>query len=104
MSDTFNDNNLDNLLNTHFAGRVVRKERTQRVKEGASVTVYVLECPVGMYCASDDQGLITKDLKYAQTILADSYLRPQEAKHVKSLVQKMRCFSGAARQGSRHRA
>lgn len=30
------DSDLDTLLNTHFAGRVVRKDLTQRVKEGAT--------------------------------------------------------------------
>lgn len=41
--------NLDSLLNKHFAGRVVRKDLTKLVKEGANVPVYVLEYLLGMY-------------------------------------------------------
>ena len=42
-----NDRNLDDLLNRHFAGRVVRKDLTKLVKEGANVPVYVLEYLLG---------------------------------------------------------
>ena len=34
---------IDVLLNIHFAGRVVRKDLTKLLKEGANVPVYVLE-------------------------------------------------------------
>ena len=37
------DKDLDQLLNEHFAGRVVRKDLTKLIKEGANVPVYVLE-------------------------------------------------------------
>nr|WP_273423928.1 anti-phage BREX system Lon protease BrxL [Halomonas sp.] len=43
VTGALQDADLDTLLNTHFAGRVVRKDLTQRVKEGANVPVYVLE-------------------------------------------------------------
>ena len=39
---------LDALLNQHFAGRVVRKDLTKQLKEGANVPVYVLEYLLGM--------------------------------------------------------
>ena len=45
---------LDIKLNQVYAGRVVRKDLTKRLKEGASVPVYVLEYLLGMYCATDD--------------------------------------------------
>ena len=45
---------LDNLLAQYFPGRVVRKDLTKMLKEGANVPVYVLEYLLGMYCASDD--------------------------------------------------
>ena len=45
---------LDDLLNMHFAGKVVRKDLTKLIKEGANVPVYVLEYLLGMYCASND--------------------------------------------------
>ena len=34
---------LNVKLNEHFAGRVVRKDLTKKIKEGANVPVYVLE-------------------------------------------------------------
>lgn len=46
------DESLNDLLNQHFAGRVVRKDLTKLVKEGANVPVYVLEYLLGNYCAS----------------------------------------------------
>ena len=46
------DTGLDDLLNRHFAGKVVRKDLTKLVKEGANVPVYVLEYLLGNYCAS----------------------------------------------------
>ncbi|WP_425059048.1 hypothetical protein SCACP_37020 [Sporomusa carbonis] len=49
---------LDKKLNTHFAGKVVRKDLTQKIKEGANVPVYVLEYLLGMYCATDDEDSI----------------------------------------------
>ena len=49
------DTSLDDLLNRHFAGRVVRKDLTKLVKEGANVPVYVLEYLLGTYCATNDE-------------------------------------------------
>lgn len=45
---------LDTLLNEHFQGKVVRKDLTKLLKEGANVPIYVLEYLLGIYCASDD--------------------------------------------------
>jgi ATP-dependent Lon protease len=49
---------LDALLNEHFQGKVVRKDLTKLLKEGANVPVYVLEYLLGMYCASEDEDVI----------------------------------------------
>ena len=46
--ESANDKELDQLLNEHFAGRVVRKDLTKLIKEGANVPVYVLEYLLGM--------------------------------------------------------
>jgi ATP-dependent Lon protease len=70
---------LDELLNRHFAGKVVRKDLTKLIKEGANVPVYVLEYLLGMYCASDDEEIIRDGLQTVKTILADNYVRPDEA-------------------------
>ncbi len=83
-----NDEDLDKLLNTHFAGRVVRKDLTKLIKEGANVPVYVLEYLLGMYCATDDPEVIEQGLQNVKTILADNYVRPDEAEKVKSLVRE----------------
>ena len=60
MENEIDTNNLDSMLNQHFAGRVVRKDLTKLVKEGANVPVYVLEYLLGMYCASDDKEIIAE--------------------------------------------
>ncbi len=83
-----NDEDLDKLLNTHFAGRVVRKDLTKLIKEGANVPVYVLEYLLGMYCATDDPEVIEQGLQNVKTILAENYVRPDEAEKVKSLVRE----------------
>jgi ATP-dependent Lon protease len=79
---------LDNLLNQHFAGRVVRKDLTKMVKEGANVPVYVLEYLLGMYCASDDTDVIREGLVTVKRILAENYVRPDEAEKIKSKIRE----------------
>ncbi len=86
--ETTEDQELDQLLNTHFAGRVVRKDLTKLIKEGANVPVYVLEYLLGMYCASDDPEVIEQGLRNVKTVLAENYVRPDEAEKVKSLVRE----------------
>ncbi len=82
------DTDLDQLLNANFAGRVVRKDLTKLIKEGANVPVYVLEYLLGMYCASDDPDVIEQGLGNVKTVLAENYVRPDEAEKVKSLVRE----------------
>jgi ATP-dependent Lon protease len=81
--------NIDELLNEHFAGRVVRKDLTKLLKEGANVPVYVLEYLLGMYCASDDEDVIQEGMKTVKDILADNYVRPDEAEKVKSKIREL---------------
>src|SRR6516225_10180035 len=83
-----NGRNLDDLLNQHFAGRVVRKDLTKLVKEGANVPVYVLEYLLGTYCASNDEEVIQEGLKTVKRILAENYVRPDEAEKVKSIIRE----------------
>lgn len=83
---------LDRLLNEHFAGRVVRKDLTKRLKEGANVPVYVLEYLLGMYCASDDQTVIDAGMETVKKILAENYVRPDEAEKVKSRIKERGSF------------
>jgi ATP-dependent Lon protease len=79
---------LDDLLNIHFRGKVVRKDLTKKVKEGANVPVYVLEYLLGMYCASDDDQVIEEGLESVKRILAENYVRPDEAEKVKSKIRE----------------
>lgn len=87
MSDIENKE-LDTLLNEYFAGRVVRKDLTKSIKEGANVPVYVLEYLLGMYCASDDEEVISQGLSNVKTVLAENYVRPDESEKVKSLIRE----------------
>lgn len=79
---------LDQSLNQHFAGRVVRKDLTKLVKEGANVPVYVLEYLLGMYCASDDPEVIREGMDTVKRVLAENYVRPDEAEKVKMKIRE----------------
>jgi len=82
------DSSLDDLLNNHFAGRVVRKDLTKLVKEGANVPVYVLEYLLGQHCASNDEAIIQDGLTTVKRILAENYVRPDEAEKTKSIIRE----------------
>ena len=82
------NHDLDALLNTHFAGKVVRKDLTKLVKEGANVPVYVLEYLLGMYCASDDPEVIREGMETVKRVLAENYVRPDEAEKVKMKIRE----------------
>lgn len=83
-----NHESIDLLLNLNFAGRVVRKDLTKLLKEGANVPVYVLEYLLGMYCAVDNDEDIKDGLKTVKGILAQNYVRPDEAEKIKSKVKE----------------
>lgn len=87
-----NGDELNLLLNQHFGGRVVRKDLTKLVKEGANVPVYVLEYLLGMYCASDDETVIEEGLKTVKNVLAENYVRPDEAEKIKAKVRDLGSF------------
>ena len=88
MENEISTNNLDTMLNQYFAGRVVRKDLTKLVKEGANVPAYVLEYLLGMYCATDDEEVIRDGLQTVKNILAENYVRPDEAEKVKSKIKE----------------
>ena len=87
-AEAINDRELDSLLTRHFAGKVVRKDLTKLIKEGANVPVYVLEYLLGMYCASDDTQVIDAGLTNVKRILAENYVRPDEAEKIKSKIRE----------------
>lgn len=80
---------LNTKLNTHFAGRVVRKDLTKKIKEGANVPVYVLEYLLGMYCATDDDDSINEGVERVKKILSDNFVRPDEAEKIKSKIREL---------------
>lgn len=82
------DTELDTLLNSHFPGKVVRKDLTKQIKEGANVPVYVLEYLLGQYCASDDDKIINDGLDLVKQILTENYVRPDEAEITKSIIRE----------------
>ncbi len=79
---------LDRKLNDVFAGKVVRKDLTKKIKEGANVPVYVLEYLLGMYCATDDESAIKDGVERVKKILADNFVRPDEAEKIKSKIKE----------------
>lgn len=79
---------LNQKLNEYFAGRVVRKDLTKLIKEGANVPVYVLEYLLGMYCATNDESSISEGVERVKGILAKNYVRPDEAEKIKSKIKE----------------
>ena len=67
---------------------MVRKDLTKLVKEGANVPVYVLEYLLGNYCASNDETVINEGLQTVKKVLAENYVRPDEAEKVKSTIRE----------------
>ena len=80
---------LSKKLNTHFAGKVVRKDLTKKIKEGANVPVYALEYLLGMYCATDDENSINDGVEMVKKILSENFVRPDEAEKIKSKVKEL---------------
>lgn len=79
---------LDDLMTTEFKGRIVRKDLTKQLKEGANVPVYVLEYLLGMYCSSAEDEQINEGMKNVKKILTENYIRPDEAEKAKSLIRE----------------
>ena len=75
-------------LREHFDGRIVRKDLTKKIKEGANVPVYVLEFLLGQYCSSDDDAIIESGVQQVKRILADNFVRPDENQKILSQLRK----------------
>lgn len=79
---------LDIKLNQYYAGKVVRKDLTKNIKEGANVPSYVLEYLLGMYCATDNEDDIKQGIGMVKHVLADNFVRPDEAEKIKSKIRE----------------
>lgn len=95
MSDYLDGNNIEDVnteinrkLRRVFDGRIVRKDLTKKIKEGTNVPVYVLEFLLGQYCNSDDPNVVETGVNNVKRILADNYVRPDEAQKILSLLRQ----------------
>ena len=79
---------IKNKLRQCFDGKIVRKDLTKKIKEGANVPIYVLEFLLGQYCSSDDEEVIERGVQNVKRILSDNFVRPDEAQKVLSRLRK----------------
>jgi len=73
---------INRKLREHFDGKIVRKDLTKAIKEGANVPVYVLEFLLGQYCSSDDPQIIEAGVLNVKKILSENFVRPDESQKV----------------------
>ena len=78
---------IKDKLRQHFDGKIVRKDLTKKIKEGANVPIYVLEFLLGQYCSSDDDEVIKQGVQNVKRILADNFVRPDEAQKILSRLR-----------------
>ncbi len=78
---------IKSKLRQCFDGRIVRKDLTKKIKEGANVPVYDLEFLLGQYSGSDDPEIVEAGIERVKHILADNYVRPDEAQKILSKLR-----------------
>ena len=79
---------LDDKINQHFAGLVVRKDLVKAVKGNAIVPTYVLEYLLGQYCATNDEATIQTGIDTVKEILRKHYVHRNEAGLVRSTIKE----------------
>jgi ATP-dependent Lon protease len=79
---------IDRKLREFYDGKIVRKDLTKHIKEGANVPTYVLEYLLGQYCNSDDDAIIQRGVETVKSILANNYVRPDESQKVLSQLRQ----------------
>lgn len=84
---------INERLRAYFDGRIVRKDLTKSIKEGANVPVYVLEFLLGQYCSSDDPAVIEEGVNNVKRILAENYVRPDEAQKTLSILRERGAYT-----------
>ena len=90
MTDRFE---IKEKLKEHFSGKIVRKDLAKQIKEGANVPVYVLEFLLGQYCCSDEEDVIESGVAKVKKILADNFVRPDEAQKILSVLRQKGTYS-----------
>ena len=92
MADIIEDRSsreiIKEKLRQNFDGKIVRKDLTKHIKEGANVPVYVLEFLLGQYCSTDDAETIERGVQSVKRILADNFVRPDESEKIKAVLRK----------------
>ena len=92
--DQFTEGTMDtreiikDTLRQCFDGKIVRKDLTKKIKEGANVPTYVLEFLLGQYCSTDDEEIVSQGVENVKRILADNYVRPDESEKVLSKLRQ----------------
>ncbi|MCG7872374.1 MAG: BREX system Lon protease-like protein BrxL [Candidatus Thiodiazotropha lotti] len=81
-------NTLDDKVNKHFPGLVVRKDLVKTVKGNAIVPSYVLEYLLGQYCATNDEASIQTGIETVKEILRKHYVHRNEAGLVRSTIKE----------------
>lgn len=84
---------INKIANEAFEGKIVRKDLVSKIKDGANVPVYVLEYLLGMYCNNVDEDSITEGMEKVKKILAENYVRPDEAEKVKSKIKEIGSYT-----------
>ena len=79
---------IKDKLRQNFDGKIVRKDLTKKIKEGANVPVYVLEFLLGQYCSSDDEEVIQSGVQTVKRILADNFVRPEKEQKILSVLRQ----------------
>ena len=79
---------INRKLKEFYDGKIVRKDLTKHIKEGANVPTYVLEYLLGQYCNSDDNSIIQRGVETVKSILANNYVRPDESQKVLSQLRQ----------------
>ena len=94
MSDSITQREeLKEKLRDNFSGKIVRKDLTKKIKEGANVPVYVLEFLLGQYCGTDDASIIDIGVEKVKTILSNNFVRPDEAQKILSRLKQKGSYS-----------
>ena len=93
MEEVGSRTEIKEKLRENFDGKIVAKNLTKKIKEGANVPVYVLEFLLGQYCSSDDEEIIEKGIGTVKKILSDNFVRPDEAQKTLSILREKGSFS-----------
>jgi ATP-dependent Lon protease len=81
-------NYLDQKINKHFAGLVVRKDLVKAVRGNAVVPTYVLEYLLGQYCATSDEASLLSGIETVKDVIRQHFVHRNEANLVKSMIRE----------------